>query len=181
MKAKVIFIFGPVASGKLTVARTLRELTGARLFHNHLTVDLLLAVFPFGSPEFVRLREHIWTEVMLDAVRTGTNVIFTFAPEKTVSREFVPRLTNQIIEAGGAISFVELKCQEETIERRLGESSRFEFGKLTSVEEYRALRASGAFEYSSMPCDFVIETESVSAHDAAVQLLDKLGEIEKRT
>lgn len=47
---RLVFIHGPAASGKLTVAKELAALTGYPLFHNHLIVDALLAVFPFGSP-----------------------------------------------------------------------------------------------------------------------------------
>ena len=52
---KLIFIWGPAASGKLTVARELEKLTGLPVFHNHLVVDALLEKLPFGDPEFVRL------------------------------------------------------------------------------------------------------------------------------
>jgi hypothetical protein len=61
---RVVFIYGPVASGKLTVARALAERTGMALFHNHLVVDAVGAVFPFGSEAFVRLREQFWLAVI---------------------------------------------------------------------------------------------------------------------
>jgi len=56
---RLVFLFGLPGSGKLTVAREPSALTGWKLFHNHLTVDLLLAVFPFGCKEFIELREQI--------------------------------------------------------------------------------------------------------------------------
>ena len=67
----LIFIHGPAASGKLTTGRALHRLTGYRLFHNHLVVDTLLAVFPFGSEPFVRLREAMWLSVFEAAARGG--------------------------------------------------------------------------------------------------------------
>jgi cytidylate kinase len=36
---KLLFLYGPAASGKLTIARELTTLTGFALFHNHLVVD----------------------------------------------------------------------------------------------------------------------------------------------
>ncbi|MEO1956129.1 MAG: AAA family ATPase, partial [Gammaproteobacteria bacterium] len=36
---KVIFLYGPPASGKLTIAKKLADKTGISLFHNHLTFD----------------------------------------------------------------------------------------------------------------------------------------------
>jgi len=41
---ELLFIYGPAAVGKLTVARELAKLTGFRLFHNHLTVDAVMAL-----------------------------------------------------------------------------------------------------------------------------------------
>jgi cytidylate kinase len=56
---ELLFIYGPAAAGKLTIAREVAKLTNFRLFHNHLTVDAVMAVFDFGSESFIELREHI--------------------------------------------------------------------------------------------------------------------------
>jgi hypothetical protein len=48
----LVIIFGPPAVGKMAVAFELERLTGFRAFHNHLTVDPLLPLFRFASPEF---------------------------------------------------------------------------------------------------------------------------------
>ena len=63
----LVFLHGPAASGKLTVARALEARVGLPVFHNHLVVDLLTTVFPFGSEPFVRLREQFWTSVFAEA------------------------------------------------------------------------------------------------------------------
>jgi hypothetical protein len=172
---QVIFLHGPVASGKLTIATQLSALTGFRLFHNHLTVDLLLTLFPFGSPEFVRLRESIWIETMSDAIGAGLSVIFTFAPERTVTRGFPADLTGHVRDRGGEVRFVEVRCPPEELERRLGAPSRQEFRKLTSLDEYRALQAQGAFEYPRLPADCTIEAATLSPADAAQQIVRRLN------
>ena len=71
---KLIFIYGAAAVGKLTVARELARLTGFRLFHNHLTVDLVSAVFDFGTEPFVKLREQIWLKVFREAALGETSL-----------------------------------------------------------------------------------------------------------
>jgi len=38
----LLVLYGPAASGKYTIAKELAAITGWSLFHNHLTVDLLL-------------------------------------------------------------------------------------------------------------------------------------------
>lgn len=80
----LVFLHGPAASGKLTIARALDARVGFPVFHNHLVVDLLTTVFPFGSDPFVRLREQFWTSVFADAARVDRSISFTFTPEATV-------------------------------------------------------------------------------------------------
>ena len=49
-----VFIFGPQAVGKMTVGQELAAMTGLKLFHNHMTIDLLEPLFGF-TPEMWRL------------------------------------------------------------------------------------------------------------------------------
>ena len=46
---KLIIIFGPPAVGKMTVGYELAKITGLRLFHNHMTIDLVLNFFDLES------------------------------------------------------------------------------------------------------------------------------------
>ena len=170
----LLFLHGPPASGKLTVARELEELTGFRLFHNHLAVDLLESVFEFGSPPFVELREQLWLSVFRQAARTDVSLIFTFAPERTVRPEFPDAALSTVRSEGGGILFAALRCAESELERRLSEPSRAAFGKLRSAEKYRELRDSGAFEYPPLPADVELDTGALSPTEAAQRINARL-------
>jgi shikimate kinase len=52
---KLIIIYGPEATGKLTIAKELAKATGFRLFHNHVSVDVAKTFFDFGMAEFGEL------------------------------------------------------------------------------------------------------------------------------
>lgn len=80
---KLLFLYGPAVSGKLTIARELATLTGFALFHNHLVVDAVAAVFPFGSEQFVKLREQFWLAMFHEAAKAGHSLIFTFTTGAT--------------------------------------------------------------------------------------------------
>jgi chloramphenicol 3-O-phosphotransferase len=165
---KLFFLHGPAAAGKLTIGRALQELTGFRLFHNHLVVDTLLSVFQFGTPSFVRLREQMWLSVFEAAAQDGVSLVFTFAPESTVNPEFIGAAVRVVEEAGGEVCFVELTCPVEELERRMEEPSRAQFLKLRSVVTFRELRQKGADRFPALPSSGLsIDTSAVEPIQAA--------------
>ena len=171
----LLFLHGPPASGKLTVARELEKLTGFRLFHNHLAVDLLESVFEFGSPPFVDLREELWLSVFRQAARSDVSLIFTFAPERTVRTSFPAAAESAVRSEGGQVLFVSLRCAEPELELRLSDPSRSAFGKLRSSKQYRELRDSGAFEFPPLRADLVIDTDALSPLQAAQEISASLA------
>jgi hypothetical protein len=173
----LIVLYGPPAVGKLTVGRELSTLTGYPLFHNHLVVDAVTAVFPFGTVEFRELREQLWLAVMGRAAAEGVpGLIFTFAPDRTVSDGFIPTLTSLVAKERGRTIFVELTCAEPEAERRVQNPSRGEFGKLRSLALYRNARDSGAFVYPAMPgAGPAIDTGMLSPLEAATEVAARLG------
>ena len=170
-----VFIHGPAAAGKLTVANALKARTGLPVFHNHLAVDAALSLFEFGSPGFVRLREVIWLGAFREAAETGLSFIFTFSPEASVPPGFIGTAVDVIESAGGQVLFVALACSEDAIEERIGAASRSAFRKLTSLAEYRRLREIGAFAFPPLPADITIATDKVSPEDAAGLLQELIG------
>ena len=169
---RLVFLYGPPASGKLTIGRLVADRTGLPLFHNHLVVDAVAAVFPFGSGEFVRLRERFWIETILSAAAAGRSLIFTFAPEPTVAAGFAERLSAGVVQAGGDVLRVALQLGEEEQERRLTDPQRSAFGKLRSVDLLRALRADMALCMAAMPEPALrIDTETTTPHEAAIAIV----------
>src|SRR5262245_49235368 len=106
----LIFLHGPAAVGKLTIARELADMTGFRLFHNHLVVDALTAVFDFGTEPFIKLREQIWLTIFREATQRNVSLIFTFLPERTVGPSFIANTIEAVESTGGRVVFVELMC-----------------------------------------------------------------------
>lgn len=173
-RMKLVFVHGPPAVGKLSVALDLARLTGYRLFHNHLTVDLVGSLFAFGSEPFVELRERIWLSAFYQAATHDVSLIFTFNPERTVREQFIPDALAVVESAGGKVIFVSLTCQEDELERRIVDPSRRQFGKLRSVEQYRNLKAAGAFRFPSLPEGLSLDTTHRSAADTAKLISEHL-------
>jgi hypothetical protein len=174
---KLVFLWGLPGTGKLTIGKELSELTGWKLFHNHLTVDLVLSIFPFGSKEFVDLRERIWTGVMEAAAASGLGgMIFTFNPENSVRQEFVDAVPGLMRRSGGSVEFVEIVCDEKELARRMDTPERREFRKLVSAELFGELKAKGVFDSPRMPAAKLrIDSTMQTAKESAVQIAEGLG------
>jgi len=172
---KLIFISGLPGVGKLTVAKELSALTGYKLFHNHLTVDLLLSVFAFGSPQFVELRESIWLSVFEQACRANLpGLIFTFNAESTVRQSFITIMEETVAANGGTICFVELVCEDQELQRRMDTPSRRQYAKLTSWAKYQELKAAGAFSAPKLPAPaLIVDTGKLDPKSAALRIAEE--------
>ena len=176
----LIFLHGPAAVGKLTVARELEQMTGFRVFHNHLVVDALLAVFDFGSEPFIRLREEIWIAIFREAAQRDVSLIFTFAPERTVGPSFIQHAVEAVESAGGRVLFVALTSPVDELERRMENTSRAKFGKLNSLALFRELQQAGAFVYPQLPdSGLSIDTSEMSAYEVAQKICDYFSMVKK--
>ena len=77
---KFVLILGPHAVGKMTVGQELAKITGLRLFHNHMSIELARKLFaPNEKEEFKSLIRTIRQKVFeLFATRDLPGLIFTY-------------------------------------------------------------------------------------------------------
>jgi hypothetical protein len=172
VKSQIVLLFGRPGVGKFTVGRALAAETGFRLLHNHAVVDLVEALFAFGTPAFVALRERLWLEAVDAALAANMpGLILTFAPERTVPQSFLDELRAHTVSGGGTLRFVELHCAPAELDRRLEGKSREHFGKLRDAKRYHELEAAGVFTHPIMPpAEIVVETTDVTPAEAARQI-----------
>ncbi|MDF2629553.1 MAG: hypothetical protein K0R39_3384, partial [Symbiobacteriaceae bacterium] len=106
-----VIIFGPPAVGKMTVGLELQKLTGMPLFHNHMTIEPLLRIFPYGSPPFARLNEEFRTRIFEEAAASDLpGLIFTYvwAFDVAEDKEFLDKVTAIFTAQGAEVCYVEL-------------------------------------------------------------------------
>ncbi len=133
---RLVFLYGPPGVGKLTVAGALSALTGFRLFHNHLTVNLVTAVFPPNSPAWDRLAHRVRLDVFAEAAHEGIDLILTRAPRDAGPAEVarVRAMIAPILAARGEVVFVQLACDREELLGRVRRDDRRAHGKLTDPD-----------------------------------------------
>lgn len=118
---KFVLLFGPQAVGKMTVGQELEKITGLKLFHNHMTIELVSPFFSYGTETGKRL-VGLFRQEIFEAVSKSDleGIIFTYvwAFNDQNDWDYVDRVC-ELFEARGATTyFVELEADfEERIER----------------------------------------------------------------
>ncbi|PWU68247.1 AAA family ATPase [Gracilibacillus dipsosauri] len=157
---KFILIFGPQAVGKMTVGKELSNLTGLKLFHNHMTIELLHPFFDFTS-EMFHLSSHFREKIFQSFVQTDQlGMIFTYVWAFNLEQDWkeVERFCHIFRSNGAEVYFVELEANIDTrLERnrtpnRLEEKpskrniNRSEQELKNSIEKYRLNSTNGEIE-----------------------------------
>jgi hypothetical protein len=178
--ATLVYIYGPPASGKLTVATRLSALTGIPLFHNHLTVNAVTPVFAFGSPPFTEAVREMRRGVFKAAAKAGISLIYTnnsawSGPDPRARFEEAGEAARAIMAGhGGRTVFVRLIASPSALEERLANESRVAHKKLVDVVRLRELLAD--FDPSPLhPDDLAIDTGRTSPDESARIIAAVLG------
>jgi hypothetical protein len=118
---KFVLLFGPQAVGKMTVGQELVKITDLKLFHNHMTIELVHPLFDYGTKEGQRL-VHLFRQEIFEAVAKSDlyGLIFTYvwAFNSKADWEYVEKIKNLFESHGGTVYFVELEAGlDERLER----------------------------------------------------------------
>ena len=127
MSKTLVIILGPHAVGKMTVGQELAKITGLRLFHNHMSIELARKLFaPNEKEEFQSLNRAIRRKVFdLFATRDLPGLIFTYMCAFDVQEEFDYLMeVIELFKSNGANCYVVELCAdfEERLVRNKSEN-----------------------------------------------------------
>ncbi|WP_395298341.1 hypothetical protein ACF9IK_36440 [Kitasatospora hibisci] len=122
----LLFVIGPAAVGKMTVGGAIAERTGFKLFHNHLTIEPLLRLFPYESPQFQRLNHDFREQILAEAAASDLpGLVFTLVWDfdDPADAALVDRYAAPFRARGARVLFLELTADQSVrLERNAGES-----------------------------------------------------------
>lgn len=118
---KFIIIVGPQAVGKMTVGHELEKTTELKLFHNHLTIELVHPFFNYGTEagsRLVKLFRHEMFEEFSKSDMYGVIFTFVWRFDEQMDWDYVEKISNIFESKGGEVYIVELQSDlDERIER----------------------------------------------------------------
>lgn len=120
---KLLIIFGPQAVGKMTVGHELEKITWLKLFHNHMTIELVAPLFWYGSkaPIGQSLVEEFRTRIFEEFAKSeNEGMIFTYIWAFNLKWDwnFIEKISNIFKKEWAEIYFVELEANiDERIKR----------------------------------------------------------------
>ena len=126
---KFILLFGPPAVGKMSVGRELERITKLKLFHNHMTIELVVPFFYFGTKSHNRLVGLFRREIFKEVAKSNLEgLIFTFVWAFNLKSEekYVDKIIKVFQDVGAKIYYVELEANLQERLRRNKTAERLE-------------------------------------------------------
>ena len=118
---KLVTIVGPQAVGKMTVGQELAKITGLKLFHNHMTIELVNNFFSYGTKQGKQLVHSFRMQIFEEVAKSDLDgLIFTYLWffDKKEDEEYYNKVTDIFVKQGGEVCLVELEADlEERIRR----------------------------------------------------------------
>ena len=171
---QLVFLYGPPAVGKLTVAQELAARRPFRILHNHVTIDAVTTVLPFGTDSFWGVVGRLRRDLVSAAAGEGIDLIYTYvyAPG---DEPHVDAIAAPYEEAGGNVTFVQLLASADELLRRVTNESRGAHGKIRDAATLQRLLA----EYDVRATiagreSLTIDLEATTAADAAELIVEQL-------
>ncbi|MEO2202592.1 AAA family ATPase [Paenibacillus pabuli] len=110
---KFVIIFGPQAVGKMTVGQELEKITDLKLFHNHMTIELVSPYFSYGTAQGKRLVSLFRQEIFEEVAKSDLpGLIFTYvwAFDLEQDTEYIRNISELFTSQGGQVCYVELEA-----------------------------------------------------------------------
>ena len=181
---KLIIILGPHAVGKMTVGQELAKLTGLKLFHNHMTIELVSNFFSYGSDEGKRLVKLFRQEIFESVAKSdlpGMIFTFMFAFDIPSEYKYIDSVKELFEQNGAEVCFVELFADFDVrIERNKTENRLLHKPSKRNIEwserlfrnteeKYRLNTREDEYPYENY---FKLDNTNLSAQDAARIIMD---------
>ena len=175
MATELIYLHGPPAAGKFTIAKEISSILGSKLLHNHLTIDVAKSVFEFGSEVFWDLADNLRLQTIEAAFKNRVpSVIITSCYDHPIDLPFYEKIEYIADVHNGVVRPFFLSCSTNELETRVSNPTRVEMGKLVTVSGLREnLREWNCIPVPRDSC-ITIDTENRTPANCAESIREEL-------
>lgn len=175
-KMKLIFLYGPPAVGKLTVATKLAELTGLPLFDNHSIINPIYKIFGWDHPDRRRLIDEFRLEILSTAAKSGISLITTYGGGGETYNPHIQKVICAVQEHGGEVIFVHLIAPKEVLYARVSEPSRAEYKSMMTpkIHKQRLEEVPDMMALALVGPHLEIDTSTHTPEESAYLIINKL-------
>jgi len=184
---ELIIIFGPPAVGKMAVGFELEKMTGYRLFHNHMTLELVNHFFDWDEPQFRKLVTEFRTRIFEEVAESKLpGLIFTYvwALDQSGDKEEMDRYCKLFKKKPEDVYFAELyadqnirlarnKTELRLKHKRSKNNLNRSEARLLDCDKKYILNTNGDFFYPGK--HIKINTNYMSALETARTIINKFG------
>ncbi len=171
----LVLIYGPFASGKLTIGKELQKLTGYRFLEKNAINKAPLQVFPFGTPVFKRITGRLRLDICREAATHNVDLITSLVYLAGEDDNYIKELINAVTGEGGKIHFVRVKCAEGVLLKRVSEKSREGKGKILDPDQMKELLyKSDITSKIAFVESFEVDSSKNTAEECALQIMEHL-------
>ena len=184
---KLVLLFGPQAVGKMTVGQELSKITELKLFHNHMTIDLVSNFFDYSSEEGKRLVDLYRMEMFKAVAKSDLEgMIFTATWDFNSKDDwkYTENICDIFKKQNAEIYFVELEADLEerikrntTINRLINKTTKrdLERSKKWIIEAEKKHR-NNSYEGEIKEKNYLrIKNDNISAKKAAKMIKEKFN------
>jgi hypothetical protein len=173
----LVFVYGPPAAGKLTVAKELSKITGYKVFNNHLLVGCVSDIFSYDDPKWKETRNRLARkyrlELYAEAAKAGIDLVTTYGGSSKNAFDFFADVVKEVEKNNGNVYFAQLMPTKEALMERVTAPSRVGV-KIDSKEFLEQKLTKDSIYYSKFPGKEhpTIDNTDLSPQEVAKQILD---------
>lgn len=105
---KLVMIFGDAAVGKMTVGQELMKMTNLRLFHNHMTIEMVIDVFGYYDANVVAKLREVMFESFAESQNEGLIFTYMWAFDQQSDWDYVNHVSEIFKKQGAELYYIEL-------------------------------------------------------------------------
>ena len=181
---KLMLIVGSGAVGKMTVGQQVARMTGLRLFHNHMSIELVLEVFGERNGKADKRIRQVIFEEFAESDLHGMIFTFMWAFDIQSDWDYIMSVVKLFEEKGAEIYCVELVADQAERLRRNGTENRLAnkaSKRDVEASTQRIIKEDANYRLVSLPGEIPfknylrIDNTNIPPEEAAQQIVEHFG------